>query len=728
MATLVFTALGSVLGGPIFAAAGALAGGALDLALAGGGGNREGPRLSQLAVTTSSYGDPLARQFGRMRVPGTVIWATDLIEQSQTSGGGKGRPSVTTYSYSCSFAVALGSRAIARVGRIWADGNLLRGGDGALKVGGSIRVHSGTGDQAPDPLIAAAEGSALCPAWRGTAYVVFEDLQLADFGNRIPALSFEVVAEEGPLDLAGVLDGIVEDLDTEIALEGMIGFSVDGTPADLLATLAPIYPLSCDVSGDRLAIAPEFSQATPLVVGEPTTAFGQGDFGRNSGFARQRMASSDAPPRALRFYDPDRDFQTGMQRTGGRPLAGQPRTIEVPAAFGSADAQRLITRAASGDGWRRETLQWRTAELDPAVSPGSLVAVPGQAGIWRVLAWEWRDSGVELSLERANPLAFANGVANSGRANLAADLPQGESALVAFELPWDGSGNGDIRQVYAAVSSAAAGWSGAELSRDAGDGALVPLGPSGRRRSTIGTVLDTLPAGLPFCLARNSSVRVALLGTDMALTDATVRQLAAGQNRAFIGAEIVQFARAVPLGDGVWRISGLLRGRGGTEGSMVGHVSGEPFVLLDGAMTSLDPGTVGDAPGTRIAAVGLADAHPVSVPITGQGTTLRPLSPVHPRAVENAGGLSLSWTRRARGAWQWLDGVDAPLNEQVERYEVSCNVAGAVTRRWTVDMPALTIDAIELAGLRTSSPGGALLVRQQGTHAFSAPLQLYVFD
>jgi hypothetical protein len=112
MATLVFTALGSVLGGPIFAAAGALAGGALDMALAGGG-SREGPRLGQLAVTTASYGDRLPRQFGRMRVPGTVIWATDLIEQSQTSGGGKGQPSVTTYSYSCSFAVALGSGAPA---------------------------------------------------------------------------------------------------------------------------------------------------------------------------------------------------------------------------------------------------------------------------------------------------------------------------------------------------------------------------------------------------------------------------------------------------------------------------------------------------------------------------------------------------------------------------------------------------------------------------------------
>ncbi|HDP88549.1 MAG TPA: hypothetical protein ENN42_01090, partial [Thioalkalivibrio sp.] len=35
-------------------------------------------------------------------------------------------------------------------------------------------------------------GAANTPAYRGTAYVVFEDLPLADFGNRIPQLSFEV--------------------------------------------------------------------------------------------------------------------------------------------------------------------------------------------------------------------------------------------------------------------------------------------------------------------------------------------------------------------------------------------------------------------------------------------------------------------------------------------------------------------------------------------------------
>lgn len=196
MATLVFSALGTAVGGPIGGALGALIGRQVDTALIGSP-TREGPRLKELDVTTSSYGSAIARQFGRMRVGGTIIWATDLVEHRETQGGGKGRPSVTSYSYSASFAVALSSRPLSGIGRIWADGNLLRGAAGDLKTGGTLRIYPGTGDQQPDPLLTAAEAPGGCPAYRGLAYVVFEDLQLGDFGNRIPALTFEVFADDG---------------------------------------------------------------------------------------------------------------------------------------------------------------------------------------------------------------------------------------------------------------------------------------------------------------------------------------------------------------------------------------------------------------------------------------------------------------------------------------------------------------------------------------------------
>ncbi|MCB2103560.1 MAG: host specificity protein, partial [Rhodobacteraceae bacterium] len=54
-------------------------------------------------------------------------------------------------------------------------------------------------DQLPDPKIEAVEGTGTVPAYRGIAYVVFEDLDVTRFGNRVPQFSFEVFrAAQGP--------------------------------------------------------------------------------------------------------------------------------------------------------------------------------------------------------------------------------------------------------------------------------------------------------------------------------------------------------------------------------------------------------------------------------------------------------------------------------------------------------------------------------------------------
>ncbi len=160
MATLVLGAVGTLVGGPLGGAIGTLVGRQVDAAVIGGA-SREGPRLKDLAISTSTYGQPIARHYGQMRVAGTIIWSTDLVENEDTSGGGKGKPKTTNYSYSVSMAVALSSRPIAAMGRIWADGNLLRGAAGDLKTGGEVRFYAGHADQQADPLMAAALGCRL---------------------------------------------------------------------------------------------------------------------------------------------------------------------------------------------------------------------------------------------------------------------------------------------------------------------------------------------------------------------------------------------------------------------------------------------------------------------------------------------------------------------------------------------------------------------------------------
>lgn len=186
MAQVILGAVGGAIGGGVGRALGALAGAQVDrLAVASLTPPRQrGPRLETLHLQSSAEGAPMATVFGRARVTGQVIWAARFLERRHEHSAGKGGPKTVDYTYSLSFAVALCEGPIDGVGRIWADGQPMNLTDAVT------RVHLGGEAQQPDPLIEAVEGGA--PAYRGAAYIVFEDLPLGPYGNRAPHISAEV--------------------------------------------------------------------------------------------------------------------------------------------------------------------------------------------------------------------------------------------------------------------------------------------------------------------------------------------------------------------------------------------------------------------------------------------------------------------------------------------------------------------------------------------------------
>jgi hypothetical protein len=50
-------------------------------------------RVDRFRLTGASEGAAIAQLYGRMRIAGQVIWATDFVETTTVSGGGKGGPS-----------------------------------------------------------------------------------------------------------------------------------------------------------------------------------------------------------------------------------------------------------------------------------------------------------------------------------------------------------------------------------------------------------------------------------------------------------------------------------------------------------------------------------------------------------------------------------------------------------------------------------------------------------
>ena len=197
MAQLVVSAVGAgigfMVGGPAGAKVGWIAGALLGGYAFAETQKQEGPRLSDLKITGTDYGEPLPWVQGSPRIAGQIIWASERREHKHTESQGKGGGAESTsYTYTCDLMILLSENPIAGVGRVWANSELVYG-QGETKDGfwREMRVYTGTADQMPDPLYEAAVGTGNAPAYRGHGYVVIENLDLGGSGN-IPNLTFEL--------------------------------------------------------------------------------------------------------------------------------------------------------------------------------------------------------------------------------------------------------------------------------------------------------------------------------------------------------------------------------------------------------------------------------------------------------------------------------------------------------------------------------------------------------
>jgi len=159
-----------------------------------------------------------------------------------------------------------------------------------------------------------------------------------------------------------------------------------------------------------------------------------------------------------------------------------------------------------------------------------------------------------------------------------------------------------------------------------------------------------------------------------------------GFNAALAGDEILQFTTAALIAPNTYRLSGLLRGRLGTEHSVASHAAGERFVLLSAAMLGRLTMPSADWFQRRLFRIGPATL-PVTSPLyrdkpfSPQGIMALPLAPCHVTGVrDQSGNLTLSWLRRTRGDGSWKDLVDVPLGEKSELYEIDVLSGTAVKR------------------------------------------------
>ncbi len=347
MATVVLSAAGAALGGSIGGtvaglssavigrAVGATLGKVIDQKVMGAGSQTvETGKVDRFRITGSGEGQAIAQLYGRARLGGHVIWSSDFTETATTSGGGKGgasQPKTTSYSYSVNLAVALCEGEISRVGRVWADGQELSRDDLGMNV------YFGSMTQLPDPVMEAIEGAGQVPAYRGTAYVVFENLNLARFGNRIPQFTFEVM-RPAPANEAGFIPLFPE------FSEGEFTQSPEPVPVDDLARVVEAVALMPGSGEYTLATTPVYYTDGPgsRWAANTHTPFGGTDFSASLQALSEELPSTKASSLIVSWFSGDLRCQHAriQPKVEHHSFEGENMPWRV-AGLGRADAETI---------------------------------------------------------------------------------------------------------------------------------------------------------------------------------------------------------------------------------------------------------------------------------------------------------------------------------------------------------------------------------------------------
>lgn len=244
---------------------------------------------------------------------------------------------------------------------------------------------------------------------------------------------------------------------------------------------------------------------------------------------------------------------------------------------------------------------------------------------------------------------------------------------------------------------------------------------SSDQKATVGFPNGVLPPAVPEVMDNGTSINISLFyGT---LTSTTKEDLLndAMLNLAVIGTEIFQFQTATLETDGTYTLSGLLRGRRGTESSVSTHQAGEYFMLFDSSTLrrSMGVGEIGDTDYYKPVTSGRSVSSVFAKTLTFSGASNKPYSPVHVEMVKDTGtgDWDISWIRRTRIGGNNINGSDVPLGEGSEAYEIEIlDVYGDVVRIITSPtQDCVYTDAQQVVDFGVTQPSLSVIVYQMSS-------------
>jgi hypothetical protein len=565
-----------------------------------------------------------------------------------------------------------------------------------------ITFYTGTSSQVADPLIEAAQGTGFVPGFRGIAYVVIENLALADYGNRMPQLTFFVKGHSASFKVASAISNLVErtglvgaDFDvtavTDTNFKGMCISKPESTQRSLQSILRAYDILIRESEGklvfvSRSGLTSDTITATDLAAHSP-------DADTEYPVAIADMMGLDVPQEVdVQYIDPATDYQKANQREArvDAPI-GNMHALQLPIVLTGDQAREIAKRELWTLWMQRRSMQLQLPPSYIRVQENDLISVTVESEAYTVLT-------KRVSRGRNGILEIEGVIEDVSTATQTAvsddwESKASEAALVPAAINLqviDVTALTETENDHAGYHLAACMFDrnivhGGVLVYISVDDVSFNLVGSLPAESVIGygdsSTLEENPEGF---WDLESYIDVTLYEGE--LSTKTDMQVLNGANRALVGNEIIAFKTATLVGTNEYRLTNLLRGLRSTHEIITdgSHSRVERFVLLNSPaiyFRNISSGSHGVHHYFRAVAVGGAVADADSLDVQTNLVNIEPFAPCQITGSRDASNnLTINWIRCGRSFVRLFGIATMPLREAVEKYAVEIFDNGSVVR------------------------------------------------
>lgn len=471
--------------------------------------------------------------------------------------------------------------------------------------------------------------------------------------------------------------------------------------------LQQAYYFDAVESDDKLKFVKRGINAPVLI---PMEARSAREFGADlpDGLSIIRAQDMELPVQCdVEYPDVDADHLIGNQYD--RRITKDTRqriNLQLPIVMAATKAKQIaIVNLYAA--WLNETYRFTTTREYAHLEPTDLVTLPTtDAGYTArilskreqpggVIEWEARKEGVAVYTQSGAGAAPTNHVSQF-------IFTPGSTVLELMDLPLlrdQDAGKG----FPVAMAGTSSGWPGAQLFKSTDAGSTYGSVFSQAEGAVIGratTVLGNFAGGDIF--DDGNSVTVTIQPGSQ-LVSYSESQLLNGTSAFALGVngrwEIAQYKTATLTAPLTYTLTGLLRGRKGTEWAAGSHQINDHFIMLNGGgIQFYDPG-VADANIERLykapaLRASLSSAPPV--PFTDTRLRLRPYSVANLRIEDIGNSYLITWAHRSILGGGWRDGGDVPLDATFVAFDVSIlKLDGTVVNMYSTAAESFTYSDVD---------------------------------